>query len=65
MSAGHIARVGRRDVSVDRKTSKALRDYATDTGQGPKTIKRNWLKLSHRAKGKVRAKLDRRAAGGK
>jgi hypothetical protein len=48
---------------MDRKTLKGIRRYGQATGQTEKQLKRDWLKLSHRERGRLRAKLTSRKAG--
>lgn len=52
---------------MDRKTSKSLKTYAAKTGQTTGTVKRDWLKLSHRERGPMRRALTgaKKAGGGK
>jgi hypothetical protein len=42
---------------MDRKTLKGIRRYGQATGQTEKQLKRDWLKLSHRERGRLRSKL--------
>lgn len=39
---------------MDRKTAKALRNYAKATKQPQKVVKRDWLKLNHQERGHMR-----------
>lgn len=42
---------------MDHRIAFALRRYASETKQGEKVVKRDWLKLNHRERGKMRKAL--------
>jgi hypothetical protein len=42
---------------MDRATARGIRRYGEATGQTEKQLKRDWLKLSHKERGRLRKKL--------